>query len=264
MIDMTEAQAPVPSLSAAPGSLPSLGPIAREPPLPAGSWGSFLIGFRIGRQRLRRRRVVLLALLGLALAIAGAIIERRVTSAGAVDRSLVATFRLVIPLVTFAVVTEASARSRLREATWSGARFGAGHRDAALGLVAAAVLTSTVLSAVFAIAAVVCAHAPGSPPLVADGLLSAWIAVVVAFAYAGWFAFGSTFLKLGRGRYWPLALDFIIGGSTGLAGAILPRGNAMNLLGGAQPLDLTQPASMGILIASGVALCVASAMRCRQ
>jgi hypothetical protein len=58
-----------------------------------------------------------------------------------------------------------------------------------------------------------------------------------------------------------LALDFAIGGTSGLAGAILPRGTLANLLGQAPPLGLDQRSSTAILVASAVALAVAAALR---
>lgn len=257
---MAEAPAPPTSPLTALGSLP---PIAPDPLALPGFGASFLFGLRMTRSRLLRRRVALLGALGLALSIASAIIERRVSSAGAVDRALLSTFRLVIPLATFAVVTEASGRARLFEAAWPIARYGASQRHVVLGIVAAAAAVASILAALCAAAAVLVASSPASPPVAKDALLSAWIGVVTALAYAGWFAAGSTFHKHGRGRLWPLLADFIIGGSAGLAGAILPRGNAANLLGGAAPLGLSQPASMAILLAAALVLSLLAAQRSR-
>jgi hypothetical protein len=252
------ASTPPRDVPGAPGSLP---PLTSAPLTPPSVRDSFLFGLRIGGVRLRRRRVALLGFLGLALALASAVIERRVSSVGSVDRALVSTFRLVIPLVAFAIVAEVSGRARLSEAAWPAARFGAARRDVVLGLVAAAAAASAALAAVFAVAVVLFASSPASPPIVRDALLSAWIAAVTAFAYVGWFAAGSTFHRHGRGRFWPLLADFVLGGSVGFAGALLPRGNAVNLLGGSAPLGLSQPSSMVILLAGGAALCAFSAWR---
>lgn len=247
-----------------PPELPALPPIVAEPPAPAALAQSFLFGFGMAKHRLLSRRAALLALLALALTVSGAVIERRFGSAGAVDRALESTFRLVIPLLTYAVVAQAIERSRLREAAWPAARYGASHRDVVLGIVAAAALVSALSSAVLAALAVLLAHTSSAPPLAADALLSAWIGAITAFAYAGWYALGATFLKRGRGRLVPLIADFVIGGSSGLAGALFPRGNAGNLLGGDAPLRLPQQASTAILIGSGAALCVMAVLRCRK
>jgi hypothetical protein len=244
--------------------LPALPPIASSPPAPAGLWASILFGFGMAKHRLLRRRAALLALLALALTVSGAVVERRFGSAGAVDRALESTFRLVIPLLTFAIVAEASERARLREAAWPAARYGALHRDVVLGIVAAAALASTASGAVLAALSVILAHTPAAPPLLADALLSAWIGAITALAYTGWYALGATFLKQGRGRFIPLIVDFIIGGSAGFAGAIFPRGHAGNLLGGPAPLRLPQQASTAILIVSGAVLCGLAVLRSRK
>jgi hypothetical protein len=256
---MTEAPAP-----AAMHELPALPPIAMEPPAPAGLLASFLFGFRMARYRLYRRRTALLGLLAIALAASSAAIERRFGSAGAVDRALESTFRLIIPLATFAIVAEVSAHARLREAAWPAARYGARHRDVLLGMIAATVAASALFGAVLAALSVAVAHTPSAPPLVSDALLSAWIGAITALAYAGWFVLGATFMRLGRGRFVPLIADFVIGASGGMAGAILPRGNALSLLGGEAPLRLPQQASTGILIVSGAVLCGLAVLRCRK
>ncbi|MCK6589956.1 MAG: hypothetical protein L6Q76_20480, partial [Polyangiaceae bacterium] len=189
--------------------LPALPPIISAPPAPAGLWASILFGVGMAKHRLLRRRAALLALLALALSASGAVIERRFGSAGAVDRALESTFRLVLPLLTFAIVAEASERSRLREAAWPAARYGALHRDVVLGIVAAAALASAASGAILAALSVLLAHTSSAPPLVADALLSAWIGGITAFAYTGYYAFGATFLRQGRGRFIPLLADFL-------------------------------------------------------
>jgi hypothetical protein len=176
--------------------------------------GVFL-GARLGFARLRHRRTAGALLLAAALAVTGAWIELAAGSLGAVDRALAGTFRLVLPLLTFALAA------------------------------------STVLLA----------HSPSAPPLARDLLLSSWIGAVTAPAYAAWVAFGGTFWR-GRGRYVPIVADFLIGGSTGLAGALLPRAHASSLLGLASgPLSLPPPASFAVLFGLTAALLGATALR---
>jgi hypothetical protein len=67
------------------GSFP---PLVDAPLTPPPRADSFLFGLRVAQRRLGRRRVLVLGLLGLALALASAVIERRVTRVGAVDRAL--------------------------------------------------------------------------------------------------------------------------------------------------------------------------------
>jgi hypothetical protein len=108
------------------------------------------------------------------------------------------------------------------------------------------------------------AHAPGNPPLAGDAITSAWVAALAAAAYTSWFALGATFGRRGGGRWAPLLLDFVMGGSTGLAGALLPRANAASLLGGAAPLGMTQASSSVILAGSVMVLAGIAALRCRE
>lgn len=243
------------------GALP---PLARSAPPPARLSAALRIGAQMAGARLIRRSTALSALLGAALVAAAGVIERRVGSAGAADRALAATFNLVVPLLSFALAATAAGRENLRDAVWPAARYGLARRDVALGLIAGTALGAGALSAVFAVLAVIVAAGPGNPPMAGDMVTSAWIGALAAAAYVGWFALGSTFGRRGGGRWAPLVADFVIGGSTGLAGAMLPRGNVASLLGGAPPLHLSQPSSSVILGASAVALAALAALRCRE
>lgn len=229
-----------------------------------GLGAALALGLALGRERLFRRPTALSALLGAALVIVGAVIERRAGAAGAVDRALSGNFRLVIPLVAFGVAAEASGRGNLRESVWPIARYGASRREVALGLVAMAMVVSMGLGALFAVSSVMLAQGPGEPPLLRDAFQCAWIGALTASAYTAWFSLGATFWKRGRGRWIPLVADFLVGGSAGLVGALLPRSNAQNLLGGAGAMHLSQPASSGILLGSAVILTFVAALRCRR
>ncbi len=88
---------------------------------------------------------------------------------------------------------------------------------------------------------------PALRRFVRDLLVSGWIGALTGAAYAGWFSLGATFFRRGVGRFVPLAVDLLLGGSAGVIGALLPRGNAVNLLGGPSPLGLGQPASAALL-----------------
>lgn len=223
------------------------------------------LGFRMASRRLAARRTLLALALGLALALTGAAVEVSVGAAGAVDRALLATFRLVLPLVAFALCADAADRDRLRDAAWPAARFGASRSAVALGLVTAAALACAAAGALLAVAVVVAAHRPDvAAPLAHDALVSAWIGALAGAAYAGWYSLGATFFRRGRGRLVPLAADLFLGGSLGIAGALLPRGNAVNLIGGPAPLDLAQPSSAAWLALSAVILGLAAALRCRE
>ena len=245
----------------APGALP---PLTLEAPPPPSPRVGIALGFAVGRERVLRRPTAVSAVVGAALVVVAGLIERRVGVAGAVDRTLVATFNVVIPLVSFGVAAQVSARSNLRQSLWSLARYGVARGDAALGALGAALAVSAVLAAAFAVLAVGLAHGAGNPPLVHDMLTSGWIAALTGAAYTGWFAAGATFGRHGGGRWLPLLLDFTVGGSAGLAGAVFPRANAASLLGGAAPLGLPQASSSALLAASAVALTALAAIRCRE
>jgi hypothetical protein len=239
-------------------------PVSLRAPLPARPRAAFSIGVSMGMRHLTRRATLLNGGLGLVLAGAGALVERSASKAGAVDRALDGTFGLLVPLVAFAVVREVTARSNLRRAAWPAARFGVARRDVALGLLAPALAVSGVLAVLMAAASVAFASSAAVPFAPRDLLVGVWAAALTSSAYVGWFALGSTFFARGGGRGVVLVADFVIGGSLGVAGAVLPRANASNLLGGAAPLGLAQAASTGILLASAVALCSLAAVRCRD
>jgi hypothetical protein len=244
-----------------PGALP---PILLEAPPAAPPGVALAVGFAMGRERILRRPTALSAILGAALVVVSGLIERRVGSPGALDRTLGATFNVVVPLVTFGVCAEVSGRNNLRDGVWSAARYGVARRDVALGAIGAACAASAALGALFAVLAVLVAHTESNPPVVHDLFTSGWIAALTAAAYTGWFSAGATFGRRGGGRWVPLGLDFVLGASTGLAGAILPRANAVSLLGGAGPLGLPQASSSLILVASAMALAGVAALRCRE
>jgi hypothetical protein len=239
-------------------------PAELAPPPPARLGAAILLGASAARARVLRRPTALAALLGVALIVVATVIERRAGSAGAVDRVLGGTFRVIVPLVTFGVTAAATGHDRLRDAVWPLARYGASRRDLALGTILFAIAASSVLAALFAVVSVVLAHSPSEPPLLRDAFQSAWIGALTASAYAAWFSFGAVFWKRGRGRWIPLLLDLLFGASTGLLGAVFPRGNAQSLLGGAAPLHLSQPSSSLALALSALALTLLASLLCRE
>lgn len=267
---MTELRVSLPSVPDAaerttlPGRSPTgLPPVTESAPPPARPGAAVRIGVDLARARIVRRSALITALLGAGLVVVSATIERRVTTAGAVDRTLAATFTLVVPLVSFAIAAQATGRARLDEAAWSVARYGVARRDVALGMIAGAAIASGAICAALGALAVILAGA-GAAPVAHDALTSAWIAALTAAAYTSWFSLGATFGKRGGGRWAPLVLDFAIGGTTGVAGAILPRANAMSLLGGVAPLHMTQASSSVILGASALVLAGVAALRARE
>ena len=263
---MSDPRASLPSVPSAeerttlPGrSADGLPPIVMEAPHPASPTAALRIGAAMASARILRRELSLAVLLGAALVVLSAVLERRVTVAGAVDRTLAATFNLVVPLASFTIAAMATGRQSLGDAVWSAARYGVARRDVALGVIGAAAITSAALSAALSALAVVAAGGGGG-----DAITSAWIAALTATAYVSWFSLGATFGKRGGGRLAVLLVDFAIGGSAGIAGAILPRGNAASLLGGPGPLHLPQASSSALLLVSALSLAGLAAVRCRE
>ncbi len=236
-------------------------PLPLSPPGPRLALG---LGFELGRARLTQRSTMLTALLCIALVATSAFIERRVGSAGAVDRSLVSTFQLIIPLVTFAIMRTASGRTRLDLGTMPLARYGAPRPYLALGLILAAAVTAALFSALLSMESVLLAHSSVSPPLARDLFQSAWIGALTAAAYATLFAFGGSFGERGRGRWVPLVADFLLGRGASLFGVVFPRANAQNLLGGAAPLGLSQAASSLVLAALLILFATLATLRARE
>jgi hypothetical protein len=247
-----------------PGTHDELPPLSRVAPRAATPGVALALGFALGRARLLRRPSALSVLLGAALVVVAALVERRVGSAGAVDRTLTSTFNLVVPLVTFGLAAEVSGRGNLRESLWAVARHGVARRDVALGAIAAGLVASAALGAGFAVLAVLGAHADGNPSLLRDALTSAWVGALAASAYTAWFCAGATFGRRGAGRWVPLVADFAIGSLTGVLGAILPRAHAASLLGGVAPLGLPQASSTLVLATSALVLSAFAALRCRE
>jgi|GEM_PF-1987304 len=222
------------------------------------------LGFMMAARRLISRSTLLLIALSLALAVVAGIVERRVTTLGAVDRSLVSTFRLVVPLYCFAIAGSACHRMGLRDAVWPVARFGASRRDVALGIVLALVIASAMGGVLLSVAAVVSSYGASSRPLVIELFTSGWIGALVAAAYGGWFALGATFLDRGRGRGIVLALDFLFGAGTGVLAAVFPRSHARGLLGDVGPAGFSQPRDCIALVVMLLVLAALAVMRARD
>ncbi|MCC6552362.1 MAG: hypothetical protein IT372_04980 [Polyangiaceae bacterium] len=255
---MTPIEPPDPLPAAAP---PASAPDPGAPAHPTSWLLAVGLGFSIAAQRLKARRSAFTLALGLALTLAAAAVELSVTSAGAIDRTLSATFRLIVPLVTLALAADAAARDRLSAAAWPAARFGAPRRAVALGITAAAALACAAASALLALTAVLTSHAPGAPPLLRDALTCAWIGALAGAAYAGWYSLASTFLRRGRARLVPLLADLFLGGTAGIAAALFPRSHAINLLGGPAPLSLPPQSSAALLALTALTLALAAALR---
>jgi hypothetical protein len=225
-------------------------------------FGDTRLGFEAGRARIWRMPGLVLVVLVVLLGGVAGMLERDVTSAGAVDRTLVAVFSLLIPLSSFAWVGLLTGSRRLTDRALALSRFGASGRAVMLGLSLAAAAAAASSSVAAVAVAVLVTHGHGPTSLWAELFTTSWIAALTAAAYAGWFCLGSTFLWRGRGRWIPLASDFALG-TLGFAGLVFPRAHAQNLIGGEAPLALPQAASSGILAALVVVMLGLSSIRAR-
>ena len=232
--------------------------------IPRASRIAIRSGFSLGVSRLARRSTGLLVLLGAALAVTGALIERRVTPVESTDRALEATFAFLVPLVTFALVAQLTGRIHLADRAYRVARFGVARRDVALGLVGAGVAFSIAASAGMALFTVLVAGEGSVAQQATEVFTTSGIAALSAAAYAAWFSFGATFWSRGSGRFVPLALDFALRGSAGALAFSLPRAHVDNLLGVVASIDVSPRVSSAALAVIAVALSLLASLRCGE
>jgi hypothetical protein len=253
---------PPPQRETLPGRSPtSLPPITTKPPAPAPAMVGIRIGLAMARTRLLRRPPLLSLALAASLVAMLALIERAAGSAGATDRTLAGAFRWMIPFVAFGLSFEAADRRNLVDAAWPAARYGATKRDVALGLALGGIGASSIAAVLLSVLGAMLSHTDAGRSVFIEIEQCAWIGLLVGAAHAAYFSFFSTFGRRGGGRTIPLALHVLFGTSTGFLGALLPNGNAQNLLGFAAPMHLPQSSSTAILVATTVVLALASALR---
>lgn len=225
------------------------------------TFAGFAAGLRLGPARLFRRPLLWIGLLGAAVALALSVIERGAMPHGALDRTLEAVFRWVVPLISFAVVGLATGPRRLGESVWCTARFGLSRRQLAVGLLLTAMLAAVLLALV---AVELCVATAGSSALGLSGELwtSGWIAALGGGCYVAFFGAGAAFLRFGRGRWVLLGADFVLGEGSGAWSIPWPRAHLRNLIGGEPVAELPQYASSFALLAVGLVLLVVAGWRC--
>lgn len=202
---------------------------------------SLVAGARLAGSRLGRRTSLVAPTIAVGLVIAAALLERRSAALDAADHALVgAVFGVAVPVLGYLIMERSADGRRLDEALDELARCGADRRGAALGLLAACAAATAAAATALALLGVVTARGLADPGLGADLLSSAWIGAAAGVAYTCWFALGSCFGRRGGGRFWALALDWVLGSATTVVAAPWPRGQIRNLLGGAPVLALAQ------------------------
>jgi hypothetical protein len=231
---------------------------------------AFRAGFATAIVRMTRRAGLVTALLTIVLTLTLALLERRMSPAGAADRLVATVFRLVLPLEAFALSTAAVGLDNLREGLWPVARFGHSRPLAALGHTAGVAACTAAVALVAVAGGLLVTHlgsaraafgASGPLGLPADLVTSGAIAVVASLGYAAWFAFGSTLGARGGGRGFVLTADFIFG-PVGLLGLALPKGPAYVLVGLSKDVA-SGPIAWAAALASAAALALLTALRCR-
>ncbi|MBI4952928.1 MAG: hypothetical protein HY908_12915 [Myxococcales bacterium] len=199
-------------------------------------------GFGLALARLRPRGLIVLAL-GLAGALAAALVERATAPMSAPDRSLAFACGFVLPLVALAVVSLATGAEELGASVWCLSRHGLSRRASLLG-VGLAVVAATALAALVIVEATLAVAHGGSPG--GDALTSGWIAALGAAAYASLALAGARLLRRGRGRYLVVLLDLLLGGGH-VWGLPWPRAHLASLLGGPAAYGLSQADSSLVL-----------------
>jgi hypothetical protein len=208
-----------------------------------------LVLARVPALRLLRSRrawgpIVLWAL----LAIVSAGVARAHGSPSGADHVMRGSFGfLVLPLLTYAVVSAVHGASGLRRGIRGVVALGAPPRDAALASIGVAVVASAVLCALLAAIVSVLAHGALDPPIATDLGTSLWVGALGGAAYAAYFSVGSA---IGQGtlRGLFLAFDFIVGSGSGVGALLTPRGHVHSLLGGALVAEVSQRTSSIVLV----------------
>lgn len=154
---------------------------------------------------------------------------------------------IILPLVTYGIVSATLGSVGLRPAVRGLVAIGAPARRAALASVLVAMASSAIVCGL--IAALVClvAHGSADPPLAWDLPASFGVAFTASAAYAAFFCAGSA---IGRGamRGAFLVIDYVLGAPVGFGSVFTPRAHVMSLLGAAPSFELSRRMSSVILV----------------
>jgi hypothetical protein len=219
-------------------------------------------GLELCLLRLCRRSALFVLAIAWLFVILAAALERRAALAGAADRALTgATFGIALPCVVLLALEFSCSGQRLDGATDLLARFGANRRVVILGFVLGAAAVSTAAGAVLGTSAVLVTRPFSDPDLLGDVCATSWIGALAGTTYGGWLALGSAFGRAGRGRFWVLAVDWLVGSSGTPLGLPFPRGHVAHLLGQAASPSLPLFAAVVVLAASGLLCGLVAAWR---
>ena len=219
-------------------------------------------GVAIARERLRGPSAPLVLFLSCVALFAIGVLERQSDAVSAPDDALMgAVFGIALPLVAYLVSEVACAGLRLDRSVDCLARYGTNRRAALCGVLLVSALSSAFAGALLTVSALLGAHAPRSPTLLADLRASVGIALVAGVVYALYFGAASLLGKRGGGRKWALIIDFVLGAGGSALAAPWPRGHVRNLLGGQPVIELSQASAWLALALIGVACATWSVAR---
>ena len=182
------------------------------------------------------------------LAIVSALLARSSGSGSGADHVMRGSFAfLVLPLVSYAIVSGVIGRSGMKRGIRGVVALGAQPRRAALAATLVAVTAAMVACGVLAALVCLLAHGAHDAPLGRDLVTSLWVGGLGGGAYGAYFCAGSA---IGKGwmRGVFLAFDWIVGSGSGFGALITPRGHVQSLLGGPLCAEISQRASSVALL----------------
>ncbi|HNT00335.1 MAG TPA: hypothetical protein PKL73_25455 [Polyangiaceae bacterium] len=220
------------------------------------------MGGRLALQRLRGRSTLLIAATSGAFCTLAAWAERHADPASAASHALRgASFGLIIPLATLAVVTLVFQRHRPDDAVGCAAVLGANRRLIVVGALLATSIISAFLGLVIAALTVLVAFARIDALVVTDLLTSAWIGALSGLGYTWYFGAASTLGRRGGGRWLAWVFDWLFGSTLGVGATLFPKSHLLNLLGAEPVMGLTQKQSFAALL--GIAFVSAAVLVAR-
>ena len=215
------------------------------------------LGISLGATRLSRRTSWVLLVLGLLLVLSVGALERMSEPAYSFDRTLLGVaFGLALPLFCYWMFESALERRGLLGLVSPLTRHGADARTLSFGLVIALSAACALAGLVFALGALLVTVGFG-PSFVRELGPCVWGGALAGFAYAGFFAVGSHFRRLGRVAL--LLGDWLLGAGSGVFALPFPRGHVRSLFGGEPVLDLSQLSALAFLVLIAFAGTLASA-----
>jgi hypothetical protein len=207
----------------------------------------------------RSPRAIAPALFWIAVALAAAFALR---DAHGADHALRGAYAVIaLPLLAYGVVGAALGDLRLSEACRPLVAFGASPIRVARVTIATAALACAVACGSLAALVALIAHGSGDPPRIVDAIESAYVGALGGAAYACLFAFGASFGS--RGRAFVLAVDWIVGSTTGPIALVVPRAHVRNLLGGIAPADVSPRVSSLVLVVLAIVFASLAVRRSR-